>query len=160
MQADGYRRDKFTMRTTESPTVPLRKTSITDLPPEHLQVRTRWHQLEKDIIPTWMRMECPEGFEQSISALVQPSIPEDPNLKSPTLFPYSLAAVCSFWRDVLCSHPEFWTLIVLFADSKSTPLVDASLSWSGHENTKSMFLLRVETNFAPHFTRIDTKNVR
>jgi hypothetical protein len=127
------------MRTTKSPTVPLRKTSITDLPPELLSVifqfvhdSTSPIQLEKDIIPTWMRMDGPEGFEQSVAALVQPSIPEDPNLKSPTLFPYSLAAVCSFWRDALCSHPEFWTLIVLFADSKPTPLVDASLflEWS------------------------------
>ena len=127
------------MKTTESPAVPLRKTSITDLPPELLSIifkfvhnNTTPIQLEKDIIPTWMRMEGPEGFGQSISALVQPTIPEDPNLKSPTLFPYSLAAVCSFWRDVLCSHPKFWTLIVLFADSKPTPLVDASLflEWS------------------------------
>jgi len=127
------------MRTTESPTVPLQKTSITDLPPELLSIifkfvhdSTTPIQLEKDIIPTWMRMEGPEGFGQSISALVQPTIPEDPNLKSPALFPYSLAAVCSIWRDILCSHPEFWTLIVLFADSKPTPLVDASLfvEWS------------------------------
>ena len=127
------------MKTTESPAVPLRKTSITDLPPELLSIifkfvhnSTTPIQLEKDIIPAWMRMEGPEGFGQSISALVQPTIPEDPNLKSPTLFPYSLAAVCSFWRDVLCSHPKFWTLIVLFADSKPTPLVDASLflEWS------------------------------
>jgi len=46
--------------------------------------------------------------------------------------PYSLAAVCSFWRDILCSHPEFWTLVVLFVDSKPTPLVESSffLKWS------------------------------
>ena len=124
------------MRTTKSH---LRKTSITDLPPELLVIIFKFvHdsstpiQLKKDIIPTWMRMDGSEGFEQSVTALVQPTIPEDPNLKSPTLFPYSLAAVCSFWRDVLCSHPEFWTLVVLFVDSKPTPLVDASLflEWS------------------------------
>jgi hypothetical protein len=130
IQAGGHCRDKFTMRTTKSH---LRKTSITDLPLELLAIifkfvhdSTTPIQLEKDIIPTWMCMDGPEGFEQSVAALVQPTIPEDPNLKSPTLFPYSLAAVCSFWRDILCSHPEFWTL------SKPTPLVDAELflEWS------------------------------
>jgi len=117
----------------------VQKTSITDLPPELLSVIFQFaHEsatpvrLEKDIIPTWMRMEGPEGFQQSVTALVNPTIPEEPNLKSPTLFPYSLAAVCSFWRDVLCSHSEFWTLIVLFVDSKPTSLLEASLflKWS------------------------------
>jgi len=53
MQAGGYRRDK--MRTTKSPTVPLRKTSITDLPPELVSIifnfvhdSTTPIQLEKD----------------------------------------------------------------------------------------------------------------
>jgi hypothetical protein len=127
------------MRTTKSPTVHLRKKAVTDLPPELLSIifklvhdETTPIQLEKDIIPPWMRMEGPEGFEQSLTALIHPPILEDPNLKSPTLFPYSLAAVCSFWRNVLCCHPEFWTLVVLFIDSKLTPLVDASLflEWS------------------------------
>ena len=117
----------------------VRKASITDLPSELLSIifvfahkDTTPIQLERDIIPTWMRMESSEGFQQSVSALVRPTIPEDPNLKSPTLFPYSLAAVCSFWRDVLCFHPEFWTLVVLFVDSKPTSLVEASLflKWS------------------------------
>jgi hypothetical protein len=124
--------------TTESSTM-IRKTSITDLPPELFSIifnfaheSTPRVRLERDIIPTWMRMEGPEDFQDSVSALVHPTIPEDPNLKSPTLFPYSLAAVCSFWRDILCSHPEFWTLVILFIDSKPTPLVEASLflKWS------------------------------
>jgi len=139
MQAGGYRRDRFTMNATKSPTAHLRKASITDLPPELLSIifkfvyySTSPIQLEKDIIPTWMRMKGPKGFKQAVTALVHPTIPDEPNLKSPALFPYSLAAVCSFWRDVLCSHPEFWTLIVLFVDSKPTSLVEASLflKWS------------------------------
>ena len=69
-------------------------------------------------------MEGLEDFQQSVSA---PTIPEDPNLKSPTLFPYSLAAICSFWRDTLCSNPEFWTLGVLFIDFKPKSLVETSL---------------------------------
>jgi hypothetical protein len=79
-----------------------------------------------------MRMERPEDFQHSASALAHPTITEDPNLRPLTLFPYSLAAVCSFWRDILCSHPEFWTLVVLFVDFKPTPLAKASvfLKWS------------------------------
>jgi len=131
------------MNGTKGQTAHLRKASITDLPPELLSIifgfvyySTSPIQLEKDIIPTWMRMEGPEGFKQAVTALVHPTIPEEPNLKSPTLFPYSLAAVCSFWRDVLCSHPEFWTLVVLFVDSKPTSLVEASLflKWSGKQH--------------------------
>ena len=123
---------------TESLTV-VQKTSITDLPPELLSIifkfvhdSTTPIRVEKDIIPIWMRMVGPEGFQQSVTALVNPTILDEPNLKSPTLFPYSLAAVCSFWCDVLCSHPEFWTLVVLFVDSNPTPLRDASLflEWS------------------------------
>ena len=127
------------MKTTKNLTAHIRKAPITALPPELLFIifkfvhdNTTPIQLEKDIVPTWMRMEGPEGFKQSVAALVHPTIPDEPNLKSPTLFPYSLAAVCSFWRHVLCAHPEFWTLVVLFVDSKPTPLVDASLflEWS------------------------------
>jgi hypothetical protein len=79
-----------------------------------------------------MRMERSEDFQQAVSALVHPTIPEHPNLKSPTLFPYSLAAVCSFWRDILCCNPEFWALVVLFIDFKPKPLVETSLclKWS------------------------------
>lgn len=128
------------MGTTDSgsPTV-VQKTSITDLPSELLSIifnfayeDTTTIRLERDIIPTWMRMEGSEGFQQSVSALAHPTGPEDPNLKSPTLFPYSLAAVCSLWRDILSFHPEFWTLVVFFVDSKPTSLVEASLflKWS------------------------------
>ena len=128
----------------------VQKTSITDLPPELLSVIFKFaHEsttpvrLEKDIIPAWMRMEGPQGFQQSVTALVNPTIPEEPNLKSPALFPYSLAAVCSFWRDVLCSHSEFWTIIVLFVDSKPTSLVEASLylKWS-REQQIDVFITR------------------
>jgi hypothetical protein len=155
------------MRTTKSPTVHLRQTSVTDLPPEVLSIIFKFvHdgtipiQLEKDIIPTWMRMEGSEGFEQSVSALVHPTIPEDQHLKSPTLFPYSLAAVCSFWRDILCSHPEFWTLVVLFIDSKPTLLVDASLSleWS-RKHEIDVFITRRD-ELRPAFYPDRHENVR
>ena len=69
-------------------------------------------------------MEGPEDFQRSVSA---PTIPEDPNLKSPTLFLYSLAAMCSFWRVALCSNPEFWTLVVLFINFKPRWLIETSL---------------------------------
>ena len=48
-----------------------------------------------------MRMEGTEGFQQSVSALVRPTILEDPNLNYPTLFPYSLAAIFS----CMARHP-------------------------------------------------------
>ena len=132
------------MKTTKSSTEHRRKkTSIADLPPELLCIIFKFvHQSrtpirrEKDIIPTWMRMEGPNGFKQSVTALINPTIPEDPNVKSPTLFPYSLSAVCLSWRDLLCSHSEFWTLVVLFVDSKPTSLVEASLilKWSQQQH--------------------------
>ena len=83
------------MRTTKSPIVHLRKTSImiTDLPPELLSIifkfihdSTTLIRLEKDIIPSWARMEGPEthpdddddqgsdddldGFEPELARLV------------------------------------------------------------------------------------------
>ncbi|KIM41110.1 hypothetical protein M413DRAFT_445833 [Hebeloma cylindrosporum] len=122
------------MNTDSSPVHCQRKTSITDLPPELFSIIFNFAhegrtpvQLDRDIIPSWMRMEGSQGFGKSVMALVNPTKPEDPNVKSRTLFPYSLAAVCSLWRDILYSHPEFWTLVVLFVDSKPTPLVEASL---------------------------------
>jgi len=120
------------MRTFEESIVHLRKSPITGLPPELLSIIFKFAhknrtpiQPKRDIIPTWMRMDGPEGFKQSVMALVHPTIPQDP--KSPTLFPYSLAAVCSLWRDILYAYPKFWTLVVLFIDSKPTSLVEASL---------------------------------
>ena len=121
--------DEPTTRTSEGSMVHRRSSSITDVPPELLSIifkfaheNTTPIQQEKDIIPTWMRMEGPEGFKNSVTALAHPTIPQDP--RSPTLFPYSLATVCSFWRDILCAHPEFWTLVVLFIDSRPTSLVE------------------------------------
>ena len=35
--------------------------------------------------------------------------------------------MCSFWRDTLCSNPEFWTLVVLFIDFKPKWLIETSL---------------------------------
>ena len=75
-----------------------------------------------------MRMEGTEGFQ--ISTLSLGSCPSNdsrtPKLEIPSSISYSLAAACSFWRDVLCSHSEFWTLVVL-VDSKPTPLAEALL---------------------------------
>ena len=150
--------DKSAMSTTNSgsPTV-VRETSITDLPSELLSiifnfvyedttVTTANRLVERDIIPTWMRMEGSEGFQQSVSALARPTIPEGPDLKSPTLFPYSLAAVCPVWRDILSFHPEFWTLVVLFIDSKPTSLVEASLflKWSRRHHIEVFITRRGE----------------
>jgi hypothetical protein len=54
------------------------------------------------------------------------------DLRSPALFPYAIAAVCSLWRDVASMVPEFWTRVVVLVDSPTTPLpaVVSQLSWS------------------------------
>ncbi|KAH7929155.1 hypothetical protein BV22DRAFT_1192224 [Leucogyrophana mollusca] len=51
---------------------------------------------------------------------------------SGTLFPYSLAAVCPSWCDILSSFPEFWTRVVISIDARPTPLSDVRsyLQWS------------------------------
>jgi hypothetical protein len=51
---------------------------------------------------------------------------------SPSLFPYSVAAVCSYWREIMALVPEFWTRIVILVDQHATPLpaVECQLAWS------------------------------
>lgn len=44
--------------------------------------------------------------------------PED--VLSPSLFPFALAAVCTTWRDTMSSLPEFWTRLVMFANTPTT----------------------------------------
>jgi hypothetical protein len=50
----------------------------------------------------------------------------------PFLFPYAIAAVCSFWRDIMSSVPKFWTRIVIFVDSSTIPqsVIASQLLWS------------------------------
>ncbi|KDR83215.1 hypothetical protein GALMADRAFT_239057 [Galerina marginata CBS 339.88] len=53
--------------------------------------------------------------------------------RTPSFFPYGLAAVCDTWKNVLSATPTFWTRLVLFVDYASpTPVEDARkyLSWS------------------------------
>ena len=40
-------------------------------------------------------------------------------LRSPGLFPYAQAEVCTLWRDVLRLSPEFWTEVVLYTNGNS-----------------------------------------
>jgi hypothetical protein len=35
------------------------------------------------------------------------------DIVSPSLFPYAIASVCSFWRDVASLVPNFWTRVVI-----------------------------------------------
>jgi hypothetical protein len=58
----------------------------------------------------------------------------DHELHSPSLFPYAIAAVCSFWRDVMALVPEFWTRLVILVDSTLVPpisVIRSHVSWSG-----------------------------
>ncbi|EGO30040.1 hypothetical protein SERLADRAFT_379729 [Serpula lacrymans var. lacrymans S7.9] len=36
-------------------------------------------------------------------------------LMTPTLFPYAIAAVCTRWREIMSTVPEFWTRVVIIA---------------------------------------------
>jgi hypothetical protein len=51
---------------------------------------------------------------------------------SPSLFPYAIASVCSFWRDVMLMTPAFWTRIVILVDARPTPLsmIECQLAWT------------------------------
>ncbi|KII95313.1 hypothetical protein PLICRDRAFT_34158 [Plicaturopsis crispa FD-325 SS-3] len=57
---------------------------------------------------------------------------EAANLRSWTVFPYSLAAVCPRWRAILSAVPEYWTRLVIDVGQHATPLSDvySYLSWS------------------------------
>ena len=54
------------------------------------------------------------------------------DVSSPSLFPYTIATVCSFWRDIMSSVPQFWTRIVTFVDSPTIPqsVIASQLLWS------------------------------
>jgi hypothetical protein len=43
------------------------------------------------------------------------------DVKPSSLFPYAVAAVCSLWRDIMSSVPQFWTRIIIFLDSPTIP---------------------------------------
>ncbi|KAH7929398.1 hypothetical protein BV22DRAFT_135355 [Leucogyrophana mollusca] len=57
-------------------------------------------------------------------------IPADP--LSPSYFPLALTRVCTAWRDIMSTVPEFWTRLVIFVDNDPTPLsqVESWLEWS------------------------------
>lgn len=52
--------------------------------------------------------------------------------RMPGFFPYNCARTCTTWRNVMCSHPMFWTRLVFFIDSQPTALEDvkAYMGWS------------------------------
>lgn len=43
---------------------------------------------------------------------------------SSTLFPYSLAGVCSAWRDTLSINPLYWTRIIVYIDQRTPPPIE------------------------------------
>jgi len=47
---------------------------------------------------------------------------DDDDLKSPSVFPYALSAVCKAWFDVMLLVPEFWTRLVIFVDDGWTSI--------------------------------------
>jgi hypothetical protein len=51
---------------------------------------------------------------------------------SPTLFPFAISAVCSFWKDIMSFVSKFWTRIVIFVDSLDThrSAISAQFLWA------------------------------
>ncbi|KAF8060660.1 hypothetical protein FPV67DRAFT_301938 [Lyophyllum atratum] len=53
---------------------------------------------------------------------------------SASLFPYSLASVCTSWRDIITSVPSYWTRVVIFIDKQPTGIYNARslFRWSAN----------------------------
>ena len=47
---------------------------------------------------------------------------DDDDLKSPSVFPYALSAVCKAWFNVMLLVPAFWTRLVIFVDEERTSI--------------------------------------
>lgn len=62
-------------------------------------------------------------------------------------FPYSLAFVCTRWRDIMSLVPHFWTRVITFADSPffSASFISNHLSWSGHMTIHDIAATRTYT---------------
>ncbi|KDR83185.1 hypothetical protein GALMADRAFT_239023 [Galerina marginata CBS 339.88] len=108
------------------------KATIASLAPELLSIIFKFvhdgspqTNKPRDVPPSWT-MKIDEDLEWAVNALVHPDL-ECVDFQSPTLFPYSLAAVSPYWSEILSSYPEFWTLVVFFIDSRHTSLAEASL---------------------------------
>ncbi|KAF8965956.1 hypothetical protein BDZ97DRAFT_741420 [Flammula alnicola] len=111
------------------------RTNITSLPPELLSIIFQFvHEISTapkdgvhDTIPDWMLLNG-AGYPDQIASIKADVNPQPiQGFRSPTLFPYALAAVCPLWSEVLSFHPHFWTMVILFIDSHFTPLIDAAL---------------------------------
>ncbi|KDR83179.1 hypothetical protein GALMADRAFT_873705 [Galerina marginata CBS 339.88] len=107
------------------------KASIMSLPPELLSIIFKFVHHEspqtnepRELIPRWMK-KMDEGLKRAAKALVHRE--EQIDFSSPTLFPYSMAAVSPYWSEILSSHPEFWTLVVFFVDSRYTSMAQATI---------------------------------
>ena len=57
---------------------------------------------------------------------------QDSDVEPSSLFPHAIAAVCSFWKDIMSSVPQFWTRLMVFVDSPTIPqlVITSQLSWS------------------------------
>ncbi|KAH7904178.1 hypothetical protein BJ138DRAFT_955558 [Hygrophoropsis aurantiaca] len=49
---------------------------------------------------------------------------------SPHMFPYALASVCTWWRDIMASTPEYWTRVISILDAPSPISVRSCFEWS------------------------------
>ncbi|CAA7266128.1 unnamed protein product [Cyclocybe aegerita] len=79
------------------------------------------------------------------------------DLKNPTLFPMSVAAVCQPWRDLLRSTSKYWTRIAIDKDLNGLPvLVFNSAEWSlgsGDVAEEKQCVETLTTALLPHLKR-------
>ena len=103
-------------------------------------------------------------------------------LRSPCLFPFAQAEVCTLWRDVLRLSPEFWTEVVLYTNgntdtgglnpcdvlaySKNLPIgvvITRKAGFSAIEDKESQAVARLLDACQPHMgrcfrMRVDVEN--
>ncbi|KII84095.1 hypothetical protein PLICRDRAFT_369097 [Plicaturopsis crispa FD-325 SS-3] len=58
--------------------------------------------------------------------------PYGENLRSPSLFPYSLSNVCRLWQGIMADNPAYWTRLVVLVgrDATHPRAFESQLTWS------------------------------
>ena len=59
---------------------------------------------------------------------------DDDDLKSPSVFPYALSAVCKAWFNVMLLVPEFWTRLVILVDDERASISELRSQLSASRN--------------------------
>ncbi|KAH7920051.1 hypothetical protein BV22DRAFT_828332 [Leucogyrophana mollusca] len=84
-------------------------------------------------------------------------IPEDPTSRS--IFPYAVASVCSWWRDILSTVPEYWTRIIIIIDKASPISASSCFEWSNNLPLDVVVTLGGPYDISPRSTRSEKAQV-